>query len=141
MGAALLNKTCGEFFEAQSAGLEPGTINPLVIDVLQEIGIDISKSGTQRVFDTWKSGQMFQFVITVCNEAEAESCPIFPSVTTRLHWPFDDPSKFTGTHEERLAPAIPPLACSHDASAPRIATRSAIRTAPTSNGEIKKSMH
>jgi arsenate reductase (thioredoxin) len=103
MGAALLNKTCGEFFEAQSAGLEPGTINPLVIDVLQEIGIDISKNGTQRVFDIWKSGQMFQFVITVCSEAEAESCPIFPSVTTRLHWPFDDPSKFTGTHEERLA--------------------------------------
>jgi Glycerol uptake facilitator and related permeases (Major Intrinsic Protein Family) len=79
--------------------LEPGTINPLVIDVLQEIGIDISKNGTQRVFDIWKSGQMFQFVITVCSEAEAESCPIFPSVTTRLHWPFDDPSKFTGTHE------------------------------------------
>jgi arsenate reductase len=102
MAAALLNKTCGEFFEAQSAGLEPGTINPLVTDALQEIGIDISKNTTQRVFDVWKSGQMFQFVVTVCSEAEAEGCPIFPSVTTRLHWPFDDPSKFTGTHEERL---------------------------------------
>jgi arsenate reductase len=45
---------------------------------------------------------MFQFVITVCSEAEAEGCPIFPGVTTRLHWPFDDPSKLTGTHEERL---------------------------------------
>jgi arsenate reductase len=73
-----------------------------VVESLQEIGIDISKNTTQRVFDVWKSGQMFQFVVTVCNEAEAEGCPIFPAVTTRLHWPFDDPSKFTGTREERL---------------------------------------
>jgi arsenate reductase len=102
MAAALMNKMCGDSFEAQSAGLEPGVINPLVIEALQEIGIDISKNTTQRVFDAWKSGQMFQFVITVCSEAEAEGCPIFAGVTTRLHWPFDDPSKFTGTHAERL---------------------------------------
>src|SRR5437660_4700390 len=102
MAAALLNKTCGEFFEAQSAGLEPGTINPLVVEALHELGIDISMNTTQRVFDVWKSGQIFQFVVTVCSEAEAEGCPIFPGVTTRLHWAFDDPSKFIGTHEERL---------------------------------------
>ena len=102
MAAALMNKMCSDSFEAQSAGLEPGVINPLVIEALQEIGIDISKNTTQRVFDAWKSGQMFQFVITVCSEAEAEGCPIFAGVTTRLHWPFDDPSKFTGTHAERL---------------------------------------
>jgi len=102
MAAALLNETCGELFEAQSAGLEPGTINPLVVEALRELGIDISKNATQRVFDVWKSGQMFQFVITVCSEAEAEGCPIFPGVTTRLHWPFDDPSKLTGTHQEQL---------------------------------------
>jgi arsenate reductase (thioredoxin) len=102
MAAALLNRTCGEFFEAQSAGLEPGTINPLVVATLHELGIDISKNTKQRVFDVWKSGQIFQFVVTVCSEAEAEGCPIFPGVTTRLHWSFDDPSKFTGTHEERL---------------------------------------
>jgi arsenate reductase len=102
MAAALLNKTCGEFFEAQSAGLEPGTINPLVVEALHEVGIDISKNTTQRVFDVWKSGQIFQFVVTVCSESEAEGCPIFAGVTTRLHWSFDDPSKFDGTHEERL---------------------------------------
>jgi arsenate reductase len=102
IAAALLNNECGEFFEAQSAGLEPGTINPLAVEALQEIGIDISKHKTQRVFDVWTSGQIFQFVITVCSEAEAEGCPIFAGVTTRLHWPFDDPSKFAGTHEERL---------------------------------------
>ena len=102
MAAALLNERCGEFFEAQSAGLEPGTVNPLAVEALRELGIDISKNTTQRVFDVWKSGQMFQFVVTVCSEAEAEGCPIFPALATRLHWPFDDPSKFTGTHEERL---------------------------------------
>ena len=102
MAAALLNQTCGEFFEARSAGLEPGTINPLVVEALHELGIDISKKTTQRVFDVWKSGQIFQFVVTVCSEAEAEGCPIFPGITSRLHWSFDDPSKFTGTHEERL---------------------------------------
>lgn len=102
MAAALLNKICPELFEAQSAGLEPGTINPFVIEALQELGIDISKNTTQRVFNVWKSGQIFHFVITVCSEAEAEGCPIFAGVTTRLYWPFEDPSKFTGTHDERL---------------------------------------
>jgi arsenate reductase len=102
MAAALLKQTCGEFFEVQSAGLEPGVINPLVIEVLQELGIDISKNKTQRVFDVWKSGQIFHFVITVCSESEARGCPIFAGVTTRLHWPFDDPSKFTGPRDERL---------------------------------------
>lgn len=102
MAAALLNRFCGEFFAAESAGLEPGTINPFVIEVLQELNIDISKKQTRRVFDVWKSGQIFQFVITVCSEAESEGCPIFPGVTTRLHWPFADPSKFTGTPAERL---------------------------------------
>jgi arsenate reductase len=102
IAAALLNETCGEFFEAHSAGLEPGTINPLAVETLQELGIDISMNTTQRVFDVWKSGQIFQFVVTVCSEAEAEGCPIFADVTTRLHWPFGDPSKLSGTHEERL---------------------------------------
>ena len=102
IAAALLNEACGEFFEAQSAGLESGTINSLAVEVLQELGVDISMNTTQRVFDVWTSGQIFQFVVTVCSEAEAEGCPIFAGVTTRLHWPFDDPSKLTGTHEERL---------------------------------------
>ena len=103
MAAALTNKICGDFFEAQSAGLEPGALNPLAIEALQELEIDISRNKTQAVFDVWKSGRIFQFVITVCSEAEARGCPIFAGVTTRLHWPFDDPGKFTGTHEERMA--------------------------------------
>lgn len=102
MAAALMNKMCGEFFEAESAGLEPGQLNPLVVKVLQEIGLDISHNETRRVFDVWKSGKVFQYVITVCSEAESEGCPIFPTVTTRLHWPFPDPSKFTGTEADKL---------------------------------------
>ena len=102
MAAALLNEKCGDFFEAKSAGLEPGKLNPLAVEVLNEIGINISKNKTQAVFDVFISGQLFPYVITVCDESEAEGCPIFPGVTTRLHWSFPDPSKFTGPHEERL---------------------------------------
>ena len=103
MAAALLNEMCGEFFEAQSAGLEPGTLNPLALETMREIGIDISRKGTQSVFDVFRSGELFAYVITVCDETSAERCPIFPGVTTRLHWSFPDPAALTGTREERLA--------------------------------------
>jgi arsenate reductase len=102
MAAALLNKRCPDFFDAESAGLEPGKLNPLAVEALREIEIDISKNKTQAVFDVFKLGKLFAYVITVCDESEAAGCPIFPGVTTRLHWSFPDPSKFTGSHEERL---------------------------------------
>lgn len=102
MAAVLLNKRCSEFFEAESAGLESGKLNPLAVEVLREIGIDISKNKTQAVFDVFKSGQLFAYVITVCDESEAAGCPVFPGLTTRLHWSFPDPSKFAGSHEEKL---------------------------------------
>lgn len=102
MAAALLNKRCGDSFEAESAGLEPGTLNPMAVEVLDEIGIDISKSEARAVFDVFKSGQLFAYVITVCDESEAAGCPIFPGVTTRLHWSFPDPSRFAGSLEEKL---------------------------------------
>jgi len=103
IAAALLNSECGEYFEAHSAGLEPGVLNPLAVEALQELGIDISGNKTQSVFDVWKSARhIFAYVITVCSESEAEGCPIFAGVTTRLHWSFPDPAKFTGSHEERL---------------------------------------
>src|SRR5689334_1476305 len=103
IAAALLNKKCPEHFEAHSAGLEPGALNPLAIEALQERGIDISRNKTQAVFDVWKSAKhIFAYVITVCSEADAGRCPIFPGVTKRLHWSFADPAKFTGSHEERL---------------------------------------
>ena len=102
MAAALLNKQCGEFFDGESAGLEPGKLNPLAVEVLREIGIDISKNKPRAVFDVFKAGDLFAYVITVCDESEAAGCPIFPGVTTRLHWSFSDPSQFVGTPEEKL---------------------------------------
>src|SRR5882724_11962196 len=102
IAAALLNKRCGEFFDAHSGGLDPGTLNPLAVEVLGEIGIDISKNKTQAVFDVFKLGELFAYVIAVCDESEAGGCPIFPGVTTRLHWSFPDPSKFSGSLEEKL---------------------------------------
>jgi arsenate reductase (thioredoxin) len=103
MAEAWLNHICGDFFEAQSAGLEPGTLNPLAVEVMQAVGIDISHKTTQAVFDVFKSGQLFAYVVTVCDETSAEKCPIFPGPTRRLHWSFTDPSRVSGTDEEKLA--------------------------------------
>src|SRR5213596_172762 len=100
---AFLNEICGDQFEAHSAGLEPGRLNPIVVEAMQEIGIDISRNQTKAVFDFVRSGQAFAYVITVCDETSAERCPIFPGVTTRLHWSFPDPSAATGSKEEKLA--------------------------------------
>ena len=102
MAEPWLNHTCGEFFEAQSAGLEPGTLNPLAVQVMAETGIDISNKKTQAVFDVFKSGQLFAYVVTVCDETSAEKCPIFPGPATRLHWTFPDPSQVQGSEGEKL---------------------------------------
>ena len=103
MAEALLNDICGDHFEAHSAGLEPGRLNPLAVEAMREIGIDISHKGTQSVFDVFESGELFAYVITVCDETSAERCPIFAGVTNRLHWSFPDPAALEGTREERLA--------------------------------------
>ena len=103
MAEAFLNQICGEEFEAQSAGLEPGTLNPIVVEAMREIGIDISQNKTKAVFDFVKSSQNFAYVVTVCDEASAEKCPIFPGMTTRLHWGFPDPSAAAGSREDKLA--------------------------------------
>src|SRR5207248_5868164 len=83
-------------------GLEPGTLNPLAVQVMAEVGIDISKKKTQAVFDVFKSGQLFAYVITVCDETSAERCPIFPGPATRLHWSFPDPSEVQGSETAKL---------------------------------------
>lgn len=102
MSEAFLKRYAGDRFDAQSAGLEPGELNPLVVQAMAEIGIDISQNKTKSVFDTWKSGELFQYVIAVCDAESAEKCPIFPGPTTRLHWSFHDPSKVTGSYEQQL---------------------------------------
>ena len=90
-------------FEAESAGVEKGKLNPYVVQAMQEIGIDISTNQTKEVFDLFKQGKLYQAVITVCDKEAAERCPVFPGVVRRIEWSFPDPSKFTGTNEEILS--------------------------------------
>jgi arsenate reductase len=103
MTEELLRKMAGDRFEVESAGLEPGKLNPIVVEALKEEGIDITGKQTKAVFDLFKKGKYYSWVITVCDEASAERCPIFPGLCQRLHWSFTDPSKFQGTDKEKLA--------------------------------------
>jgi arsenate reductase len=103
MAEAFLKQICGQAFEVHSAGLEPGRLNPVVVEAMREIGIDISGNRTKAVAEFLTAGQAFAYVITVCDETSAERCPVFPGLTTRLHWSFPDPSALQGTPEEKLA--------------------------------------
>jgi arsenate reductase len=103
MAAALLNERCPQDFVAESAGLEPGTLNPLAVTVMGEVGLDISASKTKSAFDLFKAGRLYSYVITVCDETSAEKCPIFPGHAQRVHWSFPDPAVLQGSWEERLA--------------------------------------
>lgn len=102
MAEAFLKEVGGDRFEAESAGIEPGTLNPLVVESMREIGIDISGNRTKDVFEFIKKGTAFNFVVTVCDETSAERCPIFPGVFQRMHWGFPDPSALRGTDQEKL---------------------------------------
>jgi arsenate reductase len=102
MAEAFLKQLAGDLLVVESAGFKPAPINPLVVAVMKEVGIDLSEKEPQAVFDLYRDGKLFSYVITMCDQAAAEKCPIFPGITTRLHWSFDDPSGFTGTWEERL---------------------------------------
>lgn len=100
---AILKDMAGDRFQVESAGLEPKPINPLVISVMAEIGFDLSRNQSDSVFEFYKQGRLYDYVITVCDDAEEAQCPVFPGVTSRLHWPFPDPEKLTGTDEQKLA--------------------------------------
>ena len=100
MAEAFLNQICREQFEAHSAGLEPGRLNPVVVQVMKEIGMDISANKTKAVSDFLE--RQFDYVVTVCDETSAERCPVFPGNTRRLHWGFPDPSAFQGSPDLRL---------------------------------------
>jgi arsenate reductase (thioredoxin) len=103
MAEAFLKKYGGNYFEVESAGLEPGKLNPFAIEVMKEEGIDISKNPTNDVFDFFKEGKLFHYVVTVCDPKASESCPVFPGIMKKINWGFADPSKFEGSYEEKLA--------------------------------------
>jgi arsenate reductase len=102
MAEGFLKKYGGDVFEAESAGIEPGTLNPNVVTVMQEAGIDLTGKHTQAVFDLVQQGRFYHAVITVCDKEAAERCPVFPGVVKRIAWSFKDPSAFSGTKEEVL---------------------------------------
>jgi len=102
MGEAFLNHYAGDRFAAESAGLEAGKLNPLVVKAMAEAGIDISHKATNLVGDYLKEGRQYDFVITVCDGASGERCPVFPGICKRLHIEFRDPSTLTGSDEEKV---------------------------------------
>jgi arsenate reductase (thioredoxin) len=101
MAEAFVNKWCADDFVAESAGLEPGTLNPLAVSTMMEVGIDISTVTTKSAFDLFKTGKRYSYVITVCDESSAEQCPVFPGGARRVHWSFPDPAGVAGSDEEK----------------------------------------
>ncbi len=99
MAEAFLREYGGDVYEAHSAGIDPSTVHPLAVEVMRELGIDISRQRSKSV--TEYVGQHFSFVITVCDHA-AKHCPVFPGPSIRLHWPFQDPAEASGSAEEKL---------------------------------------
>ncbi len=102
MAEAFLKKHGADRFEAESAGIEPGTLNPLVVEAMKETGIDISQNKTKSVFDFYKQNKLYSYVVTVCDESQSEHCPVFPGPAKKLHWSFEDPSAFRGSREDKL---------------------------------------
>ena len=102
MAEAYMNKLGEGAFVACSAGFEPGPLNPLAVAAMAEEGFDLSKKASTSVFELFKAGQVFDYVVTVCDDAREGQCPVFPGVTRRLHLPFADPAGLAGSEEEKM---------------------------------------
>ena len=100
MAEGLLRHDAGDAFIVESAGTKPGSVRPEAIEVMQELGIDISGQRSKQV-DEFR-GKVFDYVITVCDNAR-EACPVFFGATKRLHHDFEDPAALHGSEDERLA--------------------------------------
>lgn len=101
MAEAFLRKFAGDRFEVHSAGLAPSRINPLTVQVMEEVGIDMSGYYAKSLA-IYQGKPGFDYLITVCSQAD-EQCPFFPGTGQRLHWPFEDPAAARGTRAQQLA--------------------------------------
>jgi arsenate reductase (thioredoxin) len=101
MAEALLRKHASHWFDVESAGFEHRSVMPAAIAAMEQVGIDISGATAKSVFDLFRAGRIYHYVVTVCDEASAEQCPIFPGICERIHWTFPDPSS-AETEAERL---------------------------------------
>jgi arsenate reductase len=99
MAEGYLRHVAGDRFEPISAGIQPKGLNPLAVEAMREVGIDISGHTSKNVVNLL--GQHVPFVVTVCDNAK-ERCPIFPGTWEFLHWSFEDPAEAVGSHDERL---------------------------------------
>ncbi len=102
MAEAFLRKYARDIFETHSAGLKPKGVNPLTVKVMNEVGIDLSNH-TSKDIEIFLGKILFQYLITVCDDADKNLPTIWTGVTTRMHWSFEDPAKFEGTEAEKLA--------------------------------------
>lgn len=103
MAEAFLNELGQGLFHAESAGIEAGSLNPFVVKVMQEIDYDLSDNETNSVFDFFKEGRVYTFVVKVCDETSGQRCPVFPSALREFNWSITDPSTFSGSEIEILA--------------------------------------
>jgi arsenate reductase len=104
MAAAYLRHFAGAAAEVTSAGLEPAAaVNPLVVEAMHEEGFDLSRQVPQSVFELFTQGRLFDLVITVCDGAAERRCPVYPGITQRLHWPFPDPARVSGSRAQQLS--------------------------------------
>ncbi len=99
MAEGLLNHLFGDRYQAFSAGTKPSGVNPLAIEVMKEIGIDISHHRSKSLEEL--EGEEFDCVITVCNSAK-EECPYFAGGKKHIHKSFPDPSSYKGTREGKF---------------------------------------
>ncbi|HSQ85985.1 MAG TPA: arsenate reductase ArsC [Desulfobacterales bacterium] len=102
MAETFLKVIGGERFEIESAGFEPKPIDPYVIEMMKEVGYDLSDNTSDSVMQFFKEGRLYDYVITVCDKSIENECPVFPGIARRLHWPFPDPKKVSGTDAEKL---------------------------------------
>jgi arsenate reductase len=100
MAEGILRRLGEGAIEVHSAGTHPSRVNPLAIEAMNEIGIDISSHRSKSVDEF--AQQHFDAVITVCDKAK-ESCPLFPGAPERIHWSCEDPAAAEGSHDEKLA--------------------------------------
>lgn len=103
MAEAFVNASCAGTLRAYSAGLEAGRLNPVVVEAMRELGHDLSGNSAKSCADPAIAARAYDYVVTVCDEASAEACPIDPARGERLHWGFPDPSSFRGEPAEVLA--------------------------------------
>lgn len=103
MCEAFFRQYAGNRFDVHSSGIEAGKLNPLVVRAMAEIGISMEGQYAKPAQAYIDRGEVFDYVVTVCDESSAERCPMFPGMHTRLHWGFPDPSALPGTDEQKLA--------------------------------------